>query len=120
LHLSLASAIATAISQAFKSVKLIGVPIATSSALRVVEMLRNGEVDAYSNLTHLLSLTKPNLPDWRIVPGSYMMTTFSIGYPKDRPIGDAFANKVIEEMKENGFIQKAIDGAKLKGAIVPK
>jgi hypothetical protein len=65
-------------------------------------------------------LYSENLPDWRIVPGSYMMTTFSIGYPKDRPIGAAFANKFIEEMKENGFIQKAIDGAKLKGAIVPK
>jgi polar amino acid transport system substrate-binding protein len=114
------SAIATTIGQSFKNVSLIGVPIATSSAPRVVEMLRSGQADAYSNLTHLLSLTQPSLPDWRIVPGSYMMPTFSIGYPKDRTVGAAYANKFIEEMKVNGFIQQAIDKARLKGAIVPK
>jgi polar amino acid transport system substrate-binding protein len=77
------SAIATTIRQMFKNVKLIGVPIATSSAQRVVEMLRNDEADAYSNLTHLLSLTQTGLPEWRIVPGSYMMPAFSMGYPKE-------------------------------------
>ena len=62
-------------------------PIAIGSANRVVEMLKNGEADAYSNLTHLLSLTQTDLPGWRIVPGSYMMTVFSIGYPKvGRPV----------------------------------
>jgi polar amino acid transport system substrate-binding protein len=114
------SAIATTIRQAFKNVKLVGVPIATNSAQRVVEMLRNGDADAYTNLTHLLSLTQTNLPDWRIVPGSYMMTAFSIGYPKSRPDGASYANRFIEEMKKNGFIQQAIKRANLKGAAVPK
>jgi polar amino acid transport system substrate-binding protein len=114
------SAIATVISQRFKNVKLVGVPIALSSAQRVAEMLKNGEADAYSNLTHLLSLAQPNLPEWRLVPGSYMMTSFSIGYPKDMPIGASYASKFIEEMKKNGFIQQAIDRSNLRGALVPK
>jgi polar amino acid transport system substrate-binding protein len=114
------SAIATTLGQTFKNAKLIGVPIATGSAQRVVEMLRNGEADAYSNLTHLLSLTQTSLPGWRIVPGSYMTTLFSIGYPKGRPSGASYANRFIEEMKENGFIQQAIERANLKGAVVPK
>jgi polar amino acid transport system substrate-binding protein len=114
------SAIATTLSQTFKNVRLIGVPIAIGSANRVVEMLKTGEADAYSNLTHLLSLTQTDLPGWRIVPGSYMMTAFSIGYPKDRPAGANYANKFIEEMKENGFIQQAIERANLKGAVAPK
>jgi polar amino acid transport system substrate-binding protein len=114
------SAIATVISQRFKNVKLVGVPIAISSAPRVAEMLKSGEADAYSNLTHLLSLAQPNLPDWRLVPGSYMMTSFSIGYPKSMPIAASYANKFIEEMKENGFIQQAIDRSNLRGALVPK
>jgi polar amino acid transport system substrate-binding protein len=114
------SAIATTIRQMFKNVKLIGVPIATSSAQRVVAMLRNGEADAYSNLTHLLSLTQTSLPEWRIVPGSYMRPAFSIGYPKDRLAGASYANKFIEEMKRDGFIQQAIERANLKGAVVPR
>ena len=114
------SAIATTLSQTLKNVKLIGVPIAIGSANRVVEMLKNGEADAYSNLTHLLSLTQTNLPGWRIVPGSYMMTVFSIGYPKDRPAGADYANRFIKDMKENGFIQQAIERANLKGAVVPR
>jgi polar amino acid transport system substrate-binding protein len=106
--------------QTLKNAKLIGVPIAIGSANRVVEMLKNGEADAYSNLTYLLSLTQAELPGWRIVPGSYMMTVFSIGYPKDRPAGAAYANQFIEEMKKSGFIQQAIKRANLKGAVVPK
>ena len=108
------------LSQTLKNVKLIGVPIAIGSANRVVEMLKNGEADTYSNLTHLLSLTQTDLPGWRIVPGSYMMTVFSIGYPKGRPAGATYANQFIEEMKKSGFIQQAIERANLKGAVVPK
>jgi polar amino acid transport system substrate-binding protein len=113
------SAIATAISQTFKNVKLIGVPIATDSAQRVMEMLKNGDADAYSNLTHLLSLTQARLPDWRLVPGSYMAPMFSIGYPRNRPSGANYANAFIIEMKKNGFIQRSIEQANLKGARAP-
>ena len=107
------------LSQILKNARLIGVPIAIGSANRVVEMLKNGEADAYSNLTHLLSLTQAELPGWRIVPGSYMFTVFSIGYPKDKPASAAYANQFIEEMKRSGFIQKAIERANLKGALLP-
>ena len=108
------------LSQTHKNVQLIGAPIAIGSANRVVEMLKNGEADAYSNLTHLLSLTQTDVPGWRIVPGSYMMTVFSIGYPKGRPAGAAYANQFIQEMKKSGFIQQAIERANLKGAVVPR
>ena len=90
------------------------------NGIRVVELLKNGEADAYSNLIHLLSLAQTNLPGWRIVPGSYMMTVFSIGYPKDRAAGATYSNQFIEEMKKSGFIQQAIERANLKGAVVPK
>ena len=106
--------------QSLTKVKLIGVPIAVGSAGRVIEMLKSGEADVYSNLTHLLSLTQVSLPGWRIVPGSYMLTVFSVGYAKDRPAGASFANQFIEEMKANGFIRQAIERANLKGAVVPK
>jgi len=108
------------LSPTLKNAKLIGAPIAIGSANGVVEMLKNGEADAYSNLTHLLSLTQTELPGWRIVPRSYMMTVFSIGYPKDRPAGAAYANRFIEEMKKSGFIQHAIERANLRGAVVPQ
>ena len=114
------SAIEAKLRQTLKGVELIGMPIAIGSAQRVVEMLKNGEADAYSNLIHLLSLTLPVLPEWRIVPGSYMTTVFSVGYPKDRPAGANYANRFIEEMKKSGFIQQAIERANLQGAAVPK
>ncbi len=108
------------LSQTLKNAKLIGAPIAIGSANRVVEMLKNGEADSYSNLTHMLSLTQTELPGWRIVPGSYMMTLFSIGYPKDKPAGAVYANQFIEEAKKSGFIHKAIERARLRGALVPR
>lgn len=114
------SAIEAKLRQAFKNVKFVGVPIAIGSAQRVVDMLKNGEADAYSNLIHLLSLTQTNLPGWRILPGSYMSTAFSIGYPKGRPAGATYAGQFIEEMKASGFIQHAIERANLRGAVVPK
>jgi polar amino acid transport system substrate-binding protein len=114
------SAIATEIGRRFKTVSLIGVPIATTSARRVADMLRNGEADAYSNLTHLLSLAQAELPDWRLLPGSYMTPVFSMGFAKDRPAGADYANRFIEDVKRDGFIEKAITRANLKGAAVAK
>lgn len=114
------SAIATEIGRRFKSAKLVGVPIATASARRVADMLRNGEADAYSNLTHLLSLAQTDLPEWRLLPGSYMTPVFSIGFSKDRPASADYANRFVEDMKRNGFIEKAIARANLKGAAVAK
>jgi polar amino acid transport system substrate-binding protein len=114
------SAVATTLSQKFKNVTIVGVPIATSSASKVVEMLRAGEADGYSNLTHLLSVTRRELPAWRIVPGSYMETVFSIGYRKSSPAGAAYVNHFIDEVKKSGFVKQAIERANLKGAVVPK
>ena len=113
------SAIEEKLSQILKHAQLIGMPIAIGSAQRVVEMLKNGEADAYSNLTHLLSVTQVSLPEWRILPGSYMRTAFSVGYQKGRPQGANYANAFVEELKANGFIQRAIERAKLRGAVVP-
>jgi polar amino acid transport system substrate-binding protein len=114
------SAIAARLDKTLKNVKLIGVPIAIGSAQRVADMLNNGEADAYSNLTHLLSLAQASLPGWRILPGSYMLTTFSVGFPKKAPAAAEYIGTFIDEMKANGFIQKAIERADLKGAVVPK
>jgi polar amino acid transport system substrate-binding protein len=114
------SAISTEVARAFKDVTIVGVPIAIGASDRVIEMLRNGEADGYTNLTHLLSLTQRQLPGWRIVPGSYMTALFSIAYPKDKPTGASYANRFVHDMKKNGFIQKAIERAELKGAIVPE
>lgn len=113
------SAISAELARAFKNVTIVGAPIAVGASNSVVQMLRNGEADGYTNLTHLLSLTQRNLPGWRIVPGSYMTTSFSIAYRKGKPEGASYANQFVDEMKKNGFIQKAIERAKLKGAIVP-
>jgi polar amino acid transport system substrate-binding protein len=114
------SAVATTLTQKFKNVTIIGIQIETSSASKVVEMLRHGEADGYSNLTHLLSLTQRELPSWRIVPGSYMETVFSIGYRKSSFVGATYLNQFIDEMKKSGFIPQAIKRANLKGVVIPK
>lgn len=114
------SAISAELARAFKDVTIVGVPIAVGASDRVIEMLRNGDADGYTNLTHLLSLTQRQLPGWRIVPGSYMMTSFSIAYRKGKLAGASYANQFVNEMKKNGFIQKAIERAKLIGAVVPQ
>ncbi len=114
------SAISAELARAFKNVTTVDVPIAIGASDRVIEMLMNGEADGYTNLTHLLSLTQRRLPGWRVVPGSYMMTTFSIAYSRDKPAGALYANQFVHEMKKNGFIHKAIERAKLKGAVVPE
>lgn len=67
-----------------------------------------GEADAYSNLTHLLSLAQTDLPGWRLLPGSYMAPVFSIGFSKPRSGSAEYANRFAQDMKRNGFIEKAI------------
>jgi polar amino acid transport system substrate-binding protein len=114
------SAISTEVARAFKDVTVVGAPIAVDAADTVIEMLRSGKADGYTNLTHLLSLSQRRLPGSRLVPGSYMTVLFSIAYPKAKLEGASYANRFIDHMKKNGFIQKAIERAKLKGAIVPE
>jgi polar amino acid transport system substrate-binding protein len=114
------SAISAELARAFKNVTTVDVPVAVGASDRVIKMLMTGEADGYTNLTHLLWLTKRQLPGWRIVPGSYMMTTFSIAYSRAKPAGASYANQFVHEMKKNGFIQKAIERANLQGAAVPE
>lgn len=112
------SSIDAELGKTIKHAKLIAVPI--GSMKQVIEMLKNGEGDAYSDLTHLLVAMQADLPESRIVPGTYMTTSLSIAFGKGKPAGAAFANEFIADMKKNGIIEQAIIRAGLKGAIVAK
>jgi polar amino acid transport system substrate-binding protein len=82
-------------------------------------MVTTGELDAYASLRHLLSEAGEKFPKLRILPDNFNTTEQSIIISKSRPaelIDDV--NRVIEEARASGLIQRAIDRASLKGVDV--
>jgi polar amino acid transport system substrate-binding protein len=96
---------------------LINVPVETPQ--RAVELIAAGEADAFSHVVPMLASAQPSLPGSRILPGSYFNVPVAVAVAKDRPgaVADA-ARRFVEEAKASGFVQQAIERAKVPGVVV--
>jgi polar amino acid transport system substrate-binding protein len=96
---------------------LINVPVETPQ--RAVELIAAGEADAFSHVVPMLASAQPALPGSRILPGSYFNVPVAVAVAKDRPgaVADA-ARRFVEEAKASGFVQQAIERAKVPGVVV--
>ena len=80
-----------------------------------MKLLASGKIDALvANRTALLALAK-EVPGSRILEGSIFNVDQSIGIPKGRPAGTAYAKSFIEYAKSSGLVQRAIDRAGMHG-----
>jgi polar amino acid transport system substrate-binding protein len=89
--------------------------IRVSANSESVKLLASGKIDALvANRTALLALVK-EVPGSRILEGSIFNVDQSIGIPKGRPAGTAYAKKFIDYAKSSGLVQQAIDRAGVRG-----
>jgi len=87
---------------------------AVSSVGEAVEMMRNGQADAFALSRDSLPPFMAELPGSRIVDGSFQQTGIAIAVPKNRPAALAYVSEFMETAKRSGLVQRALDDAGLK------
>ena len=88
-----------------------------------VELLRSGQVDLYAANAQRLAELAAQLPGSSVIEGSLLGVGQAIAIPRKaipggRRAGLDFLRAALEELKTDGFIQRAIDRSRLKGATV--
>ncbi|MDB5804481.1 MAG: transporter substrate-binding protein [Betaproteobacteria bacterium] len=82
------------------------------------EMLREGKVDALAQNRFLLLGLAARLPGSRVLEDRFAAAEMTIIIPRSRPAALAYVEAFVEQAKRSGAVQKAIDGAGLRGVVV--
>jgi polar amino acid transport system substrate-binding protein len=84
-------------------------PIPAETPQRAIDMLKEGEADAFSHVAPMLAAVQSELPGSRILPGSYFNVPVAIGVAKGRPAAVAdFARAFAADVKSSGFVQRSL------------
>ena len=95
------------------------ISVAVETPKPAVELLKAGQADAFSHVVPMLVSAQADLPDSRILPGSYYNVPIAIGVAKGRPAAVAdYWRQFADEVKKSGFVQRAIDRASVRGVVV--
>ena len=95
------------------------ISVAVETPKLAVNQLKAGEADAFSHVVPMLVSAQAELPDSRILPGSYYNVPIAIGVVKGRPPAVAdYCRQFVDEVKKSGFVQQAIERAGVKGVVV--
>ena len=88
-------------------------------AADAAELLRAGKVDVFGADSGVAYPAAEALPGAKIVPGTFAMVRVAAALPKGRSAAarTALAN-LVEEAKQSGVVQKAIEAKGLKGVNV--
>jgi polar amino acid transport system substrate-binding protein len=88
---------------------------------QAVRMLAAGEIEAYAANRQRLAETLAAAPNMRLVPGSVLGVQQSIVVRKDNTAAVSALNRFIDELRDSGFLQRAISRANLAGVeVAPK
>ncbi len=74
-------------------------------------MLRSGKADTFALSRDSLRPFVAQLPDSRIVDGSFQQTGIAIAIPKNRPNALAYVTAFMESAKASGSVRRALDRA---------
>jgi len=103
------------LSKTLKNAKLVLV----DNLAELEALLTSGKVDAIAIGKTFLFRVSAKLPGSRVLDGSLLDETASIGVVKGRdPAGLAYVNQFVEEAKAKGVVKTAIERDKLKGVKV--
>jgi ABC-type amino acid transport substrate-binding protein len=102
-----------------KAAELVRIPLSPTIATDAAELLRSGKADVFGADSGVGYPAAAALPGARIVSGSFATVRVAAALPKGRsPAAQAALAKVVEEAKQTGVVQKAIDVNGLKGVSV--
>lgn len=95
------------------------ISVAVETPKPAVELLKAGQADAFSHVVPMLVSAQADLPDARILPGSYYNVPIAIGVAKGRTSAAAdYCRQFADEVKKSGVVQQAIERAGVKGVVV--
>ena len=102
-----------------KAAEIVRIPLSPTIAADAAELLRSGKADVFGADSGVGYPAAASLPGAKIVPGAFAMVRVAAALPKGRSAAAQTAlATLVDEAKQSGVVQKAIDAKGLKGVNV--
>jgi polar amino acid transport system substrate-binding protein len=102
-----------------KAAEIVRIPLSPTIAADTAELLRSGKAGVFGADSGVGYPAAEALPGAKIVPGAFAMVRVAAALPKGRSAAaQATLASLVDEAKQNGVVQKAIDAKGLKGVNV--
>jgi polar amino acid transport system substrate-binding protein len=99
-----------------KAAEIVRIPLSPTIAADAAELLRSGKADVFGADSGVGYPAADALPGAKVVPGAFAMVRVAAALPKGRSIAAQSAlATLVEEAKQSGVVQKAIEAKGLKG-----
>ena len=102
-----------------KAAEIVRIPLSPTIATDAADLLRSGKASIFGADSGVGYPAAEALQDARIVPGAFGTVLVAAALPKGRsPAAQALLATLVEEARQTGVVQKAIDAKGLKGVNV--
>ena len=102
------------LSRELRQARIVHVP--TSPVVTETFLAQN--LEAAAGVRQQLEADARRLPGLRLLDGRFMVINQAMGVPKGRPEGLTYLRGFVEEMKSSGFVARALERHRIKGATV--
>ena len=102
-----------------KAAEIVRIPLSSTIAADAADLLRSGKADVFGADSGVGYPASEALQGAKILPGAFGTVLVAAALPKGRsPAAQALLAALVEDAKQTGVVQKAIDGKGLKGVKV--
>ena len=102
-----------------KAAEIVRIPLSPTIAADAAELLRSGKAVVFGADSGVGYPAAEALPGAKIVPGAFGTVLVAAALPKGRsPAAQALLATIVDEAKQSGAVQKAIEAKGLKGVNV--
>jgi ABC-type amino acid transport substrate-binding protein len=102
-----------------KAAEIVRIPLSPTIAADAADLLRSGKADVFGADSGVGYPAAEILPGAKIVPGAFALVRVAAALPKGRSsTAQAALATILEQAKQTGVVQKAIDAKGLKGVNV--
>jgi polar amino acid transport system substrate-binding protein len=102
-----------------KAAEIVRIPLSPAIAADAADLLRSGKANVFGADSGVGYPVSEALPGATIVPGAFGTVLVAAALPKGRsPAAQALLETLVDEAKQTGVVQKAIDAKGLKGVHV--
>ena len=102
-----------------KAAEIVRIPLSPTIAADAAELLRSGKADIFGADSGVGYPAAEALPGAKVVPGAFAMVSVAAALPKGRSAAaQAALAALVDDAKQTGVVQKAIDAKGLKGVNV--
>jgi polar amino acid transport system substrate-binding protein len=91
--------------------------VPAQNSKRAIEMLGQGELDAFATNKPTLFEMSDQMPDARVLDGRWGVEHIAIAIPKGRETAMEYLRRFVEEVQTNGLLSQAVEHAGLRGIV---